>query len=118
MPDDHPAKLGLDWAVASGKDDFVGKRALERMAALPLERRLVGLRFDGTPQRGMPLSLGDAVLGRVTSCTVSAAVGAPIGLGWLRAVDGVFPETLRSGDVTATVVPTPFYDPEGVRMRG
>jgi sarcosine oxidase subunit alpha len=118
MPDDHPAKLGLGWAVAMDKGDFVGKRALERMASLPLERKLVGLRFDGAPQRGAPLSLGDTVVGRVTSCAVSAAVGAPVGLGWLRSVDGAFPSTLRSGDVTATVVPTPFYDPEGGRMRG
>jgi hypothetical protein len=44
-------------------------------------------------------------------------VGAPIGLGWLRTVYGVFPETLRSGGSAATVVPTPFYDPEGVRLR-
>jgi sarcosine oxidase subunit alpha len=118
MPDDHPSKLGLDWAVAMGKVDFVGKRALERMAALPLERKLVGLRFDGTPQRGAPLSVDGEVVGRVTSCAVSRAVGAPIGLGWLRSVDGSFPDDLRSGDVSVTVCPTPFYDADGGRMRG
>jgi sarcosine oxidase, subunit alpha len=118
MPDDHPAKLGLGWAVAMDKGDFVGKRALERMATLPLERKLVGLRFDGVPQRGAPLWQGDTVLGRVTSCAVSRAVGAPVGLGWLRSIGGEFPRSLRSGDVTATVVPTPFYDPEGIRIRG
>ena len=117
MPDDHPRKLGLGWAVSMDKDDFVGKRALERMDELPLERKLVGLRFDGAPLRGAPLMLDDQVVGRVTSCATSVAVGAPIGLGWLRTVDGVFPETLRSGGATATVVPTPFYDPEGVRLR-
>jgi sarcosine oxidase, subunit alpha len=117
MPDDHPTKLGLDWAIASGKTDFVGKRALERMAALPLERKLVGLRFDGPPQRGHPLNAGNELVGRITSCAVSEAVGGPIGLGWVRARDGAFPTTLRAGDITATVVPTPFYDPEGVRLR-
>jgi glycine cleavage system aminomethyltransferase T len=108
----------LNWAVAMGKADFVGKRALERMAALPLERKLVGLRFDGAPLRGAPLSLDGEVVGRVTSCAVSRAAGGAIGLGWLRAVDGAFPERLRSGDVTATVAATPFYDPDGGRMRG
>jgi sarcosine oxidase, subunit alpha len=117
MPDDHPAKLGLGWAVASHKEEFVGKRALERMDALPLERRLVGLRFDGAPQRGHPLAVNDAIVGRITSCAVSDAAGGPIGLGWLRAVDGEFPSVLRAGDVTATVSHTPFYDPEGVRLR-
>ena len=117
MPDDHPAKLGLGWAVATDKPAFVGKRALERMDGLPLERRLVGLRFDGSPQRGHPLAVDGAIVGRVTSCAVSVAAGGPVGLGWVRATDGVFPEMLRAGDVTATVSPTPFYDPEGVRLR-
>ena len=77
MPDDHPAKLGLGWAVATDKPAFVGKRALERMDALPLERRLVGLRFDGPPQRGHPLAVDGAIVGRITSCAVSEAVGGP-----------------------------------------
>jgi len=117
MPDDHPAKLGLRWAVASQKETFVGKRALERMDALPLERRLVGLRFDGAPQRGHPLAVDGAIVGRITSCAVSEAAGGPVGLGWVRAVDGAFPAQLTAGAVTATVSPTPFYDPEGMRLR-
>jgi sarcosine oxidase, subunit alpha len=117
MPDDDPRKLGLGWAVARDKPDFIGKRALERMASLPLERKLVGLRFDGPPQRGHPLALDGAIVGRVTSCAVSEATGMSIGLGWIRARDGVFPTELRSGDLTATVIPTPFYDPEGARLR-
>jgi len=117
LPDDHPAKLGLRWAVAMDKPAFVGKASLERMAALPLERKLVGLRFDGTPQRGGPMSVDGRIVGRVTSCTMSEAVGEAIGLGWIRAVDGAFPQDLRAGTLTATVVPTPFYDPEGARLR-
>jgi glycine cleavage system aminomethyltransferase T len=116
MPDDHPAKLGLDWAIARDKADFVGKRALERIAAVPLERKLVGLRFDGSPQRGHPLTVGGEIVGRVTSCADSEAAGA-VGLGWIRAVAGTFPTTLRAGALTAGVVPTPFYDPEGARLR-
>jgi sarcosine oxidase subunit alpha len=117
MPDDHPTKLGLDWAIGRDKGDFVGRRALERMAAVPPERKLVGLRFDATPQRGHPLTVDGRIVGRVTSCADSEAVGAPIGLAWVRAVDGGFPSTLRAGALTATVTPTPFYDPEGARMR-
>ncbi len=118
MPDDHPAKLGLDWAVTMRKPAFVGKMALERMAGLPLARKLVGLRFDGTPQRGAPLTVDGAIVGRVTSCARSAAVGHPIGLGWIRTVDGEFPAALRAGGPTASVVATPFYDPSGVKPRG
>jgi len=118
MPDDHPTKLGLGWVVARDKPSFVGKQALDRMAALPPDRKLVGLRFDGEPQRGAPLEVDGRIVGRVTSCAVSDAVGASIGLGWIRTVDDSFPQTLRTGDLTVTVVPTPFYDPEGARLRG
>jgi sarcosine oxidase subunit alpha len=117
MPDDTPAKLGMSWAVAMDKPSFLGKPALERMAAFPPERKLVGLRIDGQPLRGIPLTAGGRVIGRVTSCAASEAVGATIGLGWVRAVDGAFAEELRAGDATASVVPTPFYDPEGARLR-
>jgi len=117
LPDDHPAKLGLDWAVAMEKPGFVGKAALERMRALPLERTLVGLRIEGEPRRGVPLLAGGRVVGRVTSCALSEAAGGTIALGWIRATDGSFPNELFAGESSATVVPTPFYDPEGARLR-
>ena len=117
LPDDHPAKLRLDRVVAMDKPRFVGKAALERMQALPLERILVGLRIDGEPRRGIPLLAGDRVVGRVTSCARSEAAGGTIALGWVRAVDGSFPSELLAGDAHASVVPTPFYDPEGARLR-
>jgi glycine cleavage system aminomethyltransferase T len=115
---DHPAKLGLDWAVAVDKPSFIGKVALERMADIPIERRFVGLTFDGAPPtRGVPLYAGDRIVGRVTSCARSEALGSSIGLGWMRAIDGVFPTVLRAGDTRATVTKTPFYDPEAARLR-
>jgi sarcosine oxidase, subunit alpha len=117
LPDDHPAKLGMEWAIASTKERFVGKVALERMAEFPLERKLVGLDFDHTPQRGAPLSVDGHVVGRITSCAQSGVLGRAIGLGWIRAMDGEFPSALRTGEATATVVPTPFYDPDGSRLR-
>ena len=117
LPDDHPDKLNLGWTVAMDKPSFIGKVALERMAAFPKERTLAGLRFDAEPQRGAPLYAGDVIVGRITSCARSEALQEWIGLGWMRAVDGAFPQTLRTGDVTATVAPTPFYDPKGARLR-
>ena len=64
-----------------------------------------------------PVGARGFVVGRITSCARSAALGHPIGLGWMRARDGVFATTLTSNGVTATVVPTPFYDAEGARLR-
>ena len=124
MPDDTPAKLGMSWAVDMAKPWFVGKRALERMDELPMSRRHVGLEFANGPSdiaelRGEPLLVGDTVVGRITSAEHSIALGRAIGLGWMRTLDGGFPDRATTGSgTTATVVPTPFYDPDGGRMRG
>ncbi len=102
---------------------FVGKAALERMAGLPPWRRLSGFEFERPPRdaaelRGMPLTSRDEVVGRVTSAERSIALDRAIGLGWVRAVDGGFPTELRAGGAIARAVPRPFYDPEGMRVRG
>jgi glycine cleavage system aminomethyltransferase T len=119
LPDDHPAKLGMSWAVAANKPSFIGRLGLERMAEFPLERKLVGLEFDGDAStlRGAPLYAGDRIVGRVTSCANSQALGRAIGLGWIRAVDGEFATQLRAGKTPASVVETPFYDPRGEKLR-
>ncbi|MGH2539576.1 MAG: glycine cleavage T C-terminal barrel domain-containing protein, partial [Actinomycetota bacterium] len=124
MPDDTPAKLRMSWAVDMSKPWFVGKRALERMGALPLTRRHLGLEFEGGPAdtaelRGEPLLLAGEMVGRVTSAERSIVLDRPVGLGWVRAVEGGFPDRLSTGSgATATVVSTPFYDPGGGRTRG
>jgi glycine cleavage system aminomethyltransferase T len=105
------------------KEWFVGKIALQRMAEIPIARRLAGLSFDGGPAdaaqlRGTPLTVAGTVIGRVTSAGRSPALERSIGLGWIRAGDDGFPSELRAGSATARVTPAPFYDPEGVRLRG
>jgi len=120
LPDDTPAKLGVSWAVDMEKERFVGKRALERLRRQPLERRLVGLAFHrgDAELRGMPLTERGAIVGRVTSAARSPILDRTIGLGWVRLrSDGSLPGDLRAGRVPATVAPTPFYDPEGERLR-
>ena len=124
LPDDTPAKLGLGRAVDMTKEWFVGKTALERLASIPPGRRLIGLTFDGGPRdaaglRGMPVTVGGDIVGRVTSAATSPALGLSIGLAWIRAVDGEPPaEGLRAGGAVATIAPTPFYDRDGERLRG
>ncbi len=105
-------------AASNSSQRIASTRAAGSMAELPLERKLIGLEFDGVgPERGVPLYLGERVLGRVTSVMESPTLGKAIGLGWLRALDGEFPVALRAGETPARVVPTPFYDPEGARLR-
>ena len=117
MPDDTPTKLGMSWAVDPSKPWFIGKRALERLADLPVGRRLVGLEFTGGPHdtaslRGEPLLVGEVVVGRVTSAERSPALGRAIGLGWVRTHDGALPDRLETAPgAAAEVVSTPFYDP-------
>jgi sarcosine oxidase subunit alpha len=120
MPDDTPEKLGLGWAVAHGKT-FAASRALERLAETLPDRRLVGLAFDrgGAELRGVPLRSGGRIVGRVTSAGWSPTLGRSIGLGWIRrAPGGDVPGALRADHVAARVVPTPFLDPDGERLRG
>jgi sarcosine oxidase subunit alpha len=125
LPDSTPAKLGMGWAVAADKSSFLGKPALERMAALPMQRRLVGIAFEPgapAPEPGAPLFDGERISGRLTSCMESPAAGCAIALAWIHADDGVFPTAceapLASGArARGAVAPTPFYDPEGARLR-
>jgi sarcosine oxidase subunit alpha len=119
MPDDTPEKLGLGWAVDMRKDTFAGKRALERLRELPLERKLVGLELErgGADLRGLPLTASGRILGRITSAAHSPSLGKGIGLGWIRrGRDGSFPAELRADGSVARVVRTPFYDAEGTRL--
>jgi sarcosine oxidase subunit alpha len=122
LPDDTPAKLGLARAVDMTKPWFVGKAALERLAELPPTRRLAGLVFegaaDGAGLRGAPLTIGAAVFGRVTSAERSPLLDRAIGLGWIRRDREGFPSELRAGNAVARVMPTPFYDRKGARVRG
>ena len=99
--DEARARLGGRRATSPRSS---GSRRSIAWPRLPLDRKLVGLRFDGEPQRGAPLEVDGRIVGRVTSCAVSDAVGASIGLGWIRAIDGSFPRTLAAGELTATVV--------------
>jgi len=118
MPDDTPAKLGLDWAVQPGKR-FAATRALERLSGQPLERKLVGLEFEGggAELRGVPLRSDGRIVGRVTSAARSPILDRSIGLGWIRSgPEGRFPDQLRAGRIGASVAPTPFYDPTGERL--
>jgi len=118
LPDDTPAKLGLAWAVHPG-ERFAATRALERLSALPPERRLVGLAFEGggAELRGVPLRADDRIVGRVTSAARSPILDRSIGLGWIRSgADGRFPDELRADRIGARVTPTPFYDPAGERL--
>ena len=114
--DTTPRRLGMDWAVRMDKPRFVGRASLERTAKLPDHRRLVGFTMDGAaPVEGAPIwSQGD-IVGHVTGSWASPVLGRTVMLGWQKVLP--FVDTVEIDGRTATVTPTPFYDPEGHRAR-
>jgi sarcosine oxidase subunit alpha len=127
-----PVDLGLDWAIAKSKPDFIGKRSLARPAITAADRKqLVGLRpvDDRTMlTEGAQLTEDDRatipvpMLGHVTSSYWSDAAGGPIALALLRngrARHGDVIHARHAGKATACRVCEPiFYDKAGERLNG
>lgn len=136
----NPLDLGLAWAVRLDKDDFVGKRSLQRDLARPQGRhQLVGLQVETGPpleegaqilREGLDLdsarSAPRASAGFVTASVWSPSLERAVALALLE--DGasrhgqqVWATAATAGGLArrrATIVPPVFVDPEGGRMRG
>ena len=112
---------GLSWLPKPGKDDFVGKWALEELGDRGLAERLVGFHMDVLPLEGAQVVRDGYPVGRVTSARRSAVLGGVIGLAWVPpglAVEGAELHVQIDGTPRpARVRLKPFYDPEGERMR-
>lgn len=117
--DSHVFRLGMEWAARMEKPDFIGRHALTRLARIPVDRRLVGLVTHGeAPIEGAVLWDGDSISGYVSGSRFSPTLGHPVMLGWVRLTEGTLPTAVRLSDGrTAQRVPTPFFDPEGLRAR-
>lgn len=113
-PDSTPRRLGMEWAVAMDKPDFVGRTALERTDRLPLDKRLVGIEMDGeAPIEGSPIFLPDGEMaGYVTSAARSYVLDRTVMLGWVNVEGGTRAEVVVDGR-PARLAQLPFYDPEG-----
>jgi aminomethyltransferase len=111
-----PYDAGLGRVVKLSKPaDFVGRAALERVAADGPRRRLVGLIVEGRgiARHGYPVQIGDRRTGVVTSGTQSPTLGVPIAMAYVAPGDGepgtMVDVEIREGRVPARVVPLPFY---------
>ncbi len=121
-----PADVGWGEIAMRKKADFVGKRSLTRSDNLRTDRlQLVGLAADdarvlvaGAHLRFPGTTEGSD--GWVTSAALSPTLGRPIALAMLRGGRSRMNEKVTVHDLdrrcTATVVATPFYDPEGKRL--
>jgi sarcosine oxidase subunit alpha len=139
----NPLDLGLAWAVRMDKNDFVGKRSLQRDLARPQGRpQLVGLLveagevpleegaqilkvdLDMDPQSARALDQASA--GFVTASVFSPSLQRAVALALLE--DGaarhgqmLWVTAMAPSGLTrrpARVVPPVFVDPQGGRMRG
>ena len=127
-----PLGAGLERMVKFGKPLFHGRDSLLRLKGMPARTRLVG--FQISPGAREPGDNGWArqlegcqvveqgrPVGRVTSARSSPTLGRYIGLAWVpaaRAAPGVrFTIRGNGGDLDATAVPLPFYDPQGKRLK-
>ncbi|ARE39692.1 Sarcosine oxidase alpha subunit [Rhodovulum sp. P5] len=126
-----PQDLGLDWAVSKKKDDFIGKRAQERVHMTDPDRwKLVGLEtLDGSvlpdgayaADEGMNANGQRRTQGRVTSTYFSPTLGRGIAMGLVRRgperTGEVIAFTRTDGRIVkARIVNPVFYDPEGEKQ--
>ena len=124
-----PDDLGLGWAVAKSKRDFVGARSLRRPDLLTSDRmQLVGLLTaapDTLLDEGAQIVAAPdskTAIGHITSAYRSATLGRTIALALLSGgrsrIGHVIYVPGPTGPVTATVAPPVFYDLEGARLNG
>jgi sarcosine oxidase subunit alpha len=119
-----PHHAAMEWAVAAKKPFFIGKRAMEIIAAKGIDRRLAGFTIDNrslVPEECNLVIRDGAIVGRVTSVVRSISCGRTIGLAY------VAPEQTAAGTIIqiklnhgvlqpAEIVNTPFYDPDNHRQ--
>lgn len=121
----NPLEADMSWVVKLDKDDFIGRPMLQRIRAEGLRNKLIGYEMvepSIVPDEGSQVVVAGRPTGRVSSSRFSPTLQKSIGMAWVP-IDYASPGALFSirwneRDVSARVVPLPFYDPEGARLKG
>lgn len=120
----NPYEAGLEGLINLDKGDFIGRDALLSIRDKGVAKKLVGFEVKSDPvviPPKTPIMIGDKEVGRVTFGAYSPSLDKVIGLGYVPTESsglgtiltiGTKPETL-----SASIVNTPFFDPEGKRIR-
>jgi aminomethyltransferase len=118
--DTNPFEAGLGRVVKLDKpDDFVGRAALEKVAAEGPAKQLVGLSMQGRgiARHGYAVHAGDRRTGVVTSGTQSPTLGRAIAMAYVAPGDAetgtILDVEIRDHRVAAEVVDLPFYRRDG-----
>jgi sarcosine oxidase, subunit alpha len=122
----HDQGMGFAWYRGKPEAKTVGAPALHFTENQQDRLKLVGIQMEDaakTPGDGA-LIVDGIIRGHVCTARYSHALGKSIGLALVDAPlakEGtrlkIFQEDMGEDRLTATVVPTPFYDPEGKRQR-
>jgi len=123
---------GLERLVRFDKPQFHGRAALLRRKELGVNARLIGFQLaDGNllaadnawarQLEGCQVVEHGRPVGRVTSVRHSPTLEKYVGLAWVPAaragVGNTFTIRAEEKDRPAVIVPTPFYDPTGERLK-
>jgi aminomethyltransferase len=118
-----PFNAGVDRFIRFDKQEFIGKESLMRIKEKGVDRCLVGLFIEGeTPAAAKSkLFLDNEEVGAVTYSNIGHTVGKVLALAHINSKytkDGTKLSVL-TGDVRikAQIVPLPFYDPHGIKLR-
>jgi len=118
---DNPYEVGLGWTVDLGKSaDFIGKAALQRIAAAGVQRKIAGIEIEGAPiefnETKWDVQHQGKTVGRVTSAIHSPRLRKNIGYAMLPAPLAELGTRLSVatpwGARDARVVKKPFIDPK------
>ena len=129
--EDTPLEAGLGFAVAFDKPGgFIGRGALlEQTERGVPRRRLVQFKLEDDQKllyHEEPIYREGELIGSITSGMYGHRLDASLGMGYLRAADGVTKEFVDEGDYEIEIawerVPTkaqlaPFYDPKMTRVK-
>ena len=117
----NPYEVGLQWTVDLNQEaNFIGKKALRRIADEGVSRKVVGVELEGDPLIGyiedyLPIIEDDRQIGQISSVFWSPRLQRNIGYALvpIERADLGTKLTVRSavGDTVATVVEKPFIDP-------
>ena len=126
----NPLGAGLGALVKFRKPQFHGRDALLRFKEMEARSRLVGFQLPERPKNdnvwarqleGCQVVEQGRPVGRVTSARYSPTLEKYIGLAWVpearSAAGQSFAVRCNGVDQPAQVVPVPFYDPEGQRLK-
>jgi aminomethyltransferase len=117
--DTNPLEAGLSRFVKVDKGDFIGKESLVKSVETGLTKRLIGFEMidRGIPRQGYNILKGDAILGTVTSGTLSPILQKSVGMGYLKTdvefKDDEIKIEIRGTRRKAKIISVPFLKKKG-----